>query len=334
MLPQYRTDPLYNKMLLDEANLGVVLDHHHIVRVIDAGVEAGAFYLAMEYVDGGSLRSLSSNAKELGIAFPEQAAASIMRQVAEALDYIHTKRDADGQGMNLVHRDICPSNILIKKGGAAKVTDFGIARTKDQGSSQGSETAVQGKLLYMSPEQALGSPTDHRSDIYSAGLVLFELLAGEPCFVADEQLGLLEKVRGGMVRDIREARPDVSKPMVRILDKMLEKSLSARYRSAQSLAHDLTAYLSHTGASSLDSDVGAFLRLLDSALPQTKAFASSRFYPVKGNFALPSEREKERPHDDDANEVKAKKRPAWVLQVLNALLILLAYLLWVSMNAL
>jgi serine/threonine protein kinase len=332
ILPQHQKDPVFIKMMFDEANLAALLDHPNIARVMDMGSEAGAYYLAMEYVDGGNLGGLIHNAKELGITFPEPAAAFLIAQAATALDYAHRKRDSEGQALKLVHRDISPHNILINQEGAVKVIDFGIAKaaTLPQGDAQ--DAVLQGKLPYMSPEQSLGSPTDHRSDIYSLGLVLFEMLTSEQCLQADSEFGLLEKVRAGMVKDARKTLPAISKPMARILNKALQKDLSNRYGSAQKLARDLDAHLAHLKLTSLESDVVTFVKMLHEAQLQTKAFAASHFSPVKGDFALPSEKEKERPKNIPEAEKTIEERPDWILHTVNALMVLLAYLLWLSIS--
>ncbi|MCL1908821.1 MAG: serine/threonine protein kinase [Holophagaceae bacterium] len=337
LLPKYRQNSSFVRMMLDEANLAVQLNHQNIVRVMDIGTDSGAWYLAMEYVDGSNLCALISNAKELGIVFPEPVAAFLIAQAANALDYAHRKRDAEGRALNLVHRDISPQNILVDHEGAVKIIDFGIAKAVTPVQDQSQDAALKGKLLYMSPEQSAGLPTDHRSDTYSLGLVLFELLTAEHCFQADDEFGLLEKVRSGLVRDIKDVKADVSRPMVRILEKALQKNMSNRYRSAQMFARDLTAYLSHLNSPSLESDVITLAKMMQSATVQAKAFALSHFPPIKGNFVLPSEKEKSKKIDGEPTQEETmagdkNRRPAWILPTLNVLMLLLAYLFWVLMN--
>jgi serine/threonine protein kinase len=332
---------------LDEANLTARLDHQNIARVFDFGIESGRHYIAMEYVDGGNLRSLIEKAKANGVAFPEPIAAHIIAQVARALDYAHKRRDHEGRAMNLVHRDISPHNILVDAECTVKLVDFGIAKSTDLG--HGASGAVpqavqregtvvlQGKLLYMSPEQALGSAMDHRSDIYSLGLVLFELLTLKRCFDASDELGLMDSIRTAAVPDIKAIKRDTSKPMGRILDRAIQKSVVCRYGSAFEMAHDLAAYLDHLGLESIENDTAAFLRALNASSAQTKTFVASRFLPVRSDFALPSEKMKRHPaeaKDRGAQGAEPKNtRPDWILPVVGLLLIFLAYLLWVSMNA-
>jgi len=332
LLPRRQQNPVFVKALLDEANLAVLLDHQNIARVFDFGVELGACYIAMEYVDGGSLRALIDKAKELGITFPEPIAAFLIAQAAGALDYFHRRRDADGQALNLVHRDISPQNILVNMEGAVKLIDFGIAKAANSAPDQTAETTLHGKLLYMSPEQSLGSSIDHRSDIYSLGLVLFEMLTTEHCFKADDEFGLLEKIRGGIVRDIKKVKPGVSKPMARILGKTLQKNLSDRYGSAHKMALDLKSYLDHLKLNSLESDVIAFVKMLHDVHPQTRAFVESRFSHIHSDTVLPSENINTSAPDERGGEAMVT-RPAWILPTISILATLLAYLFWISINA-
>jgi serine/threonine protein kinase len=331
LLPKHQQDPMFIQMLFDEASLAVHLSHQNIAHVYDLGTESGTYYIAMEYVDGGNLHELISNAIKLGIAFPEPIAAFIIIQVAEALDYAHRKRDREGNALNLVHRDISPHNILINKKGTVKLIDFGVANAANKVPVQSGGVKIYGKLLYMSPEQSKGTLLDHRSDIFSLGLVLFEMLTSQHCYKGDDEFGLTENVRNGAVRDIRKVKPDISKPMARIIEKALQKNFSSRYQSAHNLALDLIAYLDHLGLESLENDVMAFVKMLHASQPQAKAFAASRFPPVKSNTEL---------HSEMANApaikmkaVKKTERPRWIWPTLNALLVLLAWLVWVSMNA-
>ena len=332
---QHGQDPAHIKMLLDEANLTAKLDHQNIVRLFDFGIASGRHYIAMEYVDGGNLSSLIDRARAGGVTFPEPIAAHIIAQAATALDYAHRKRDHAGRAMNIVHMDVSPHNILLNSEGTVKLIDFGIAKSTDSGqgaANRDGTSVIQGKLLYMSPEQALGSVMDHRSDVYSLGLVLFELLTSKRCFEADDELGLMGSIRSGAVPDIRSVKRDTSKPMARMLDRALQKSLSSRYGSAHEMAHDLGAYLDHLGLESIESETAAFLRALNTSAARVKTFVQSRFLPVRSDFALPSEKTSRAPMETHDWETMAT-RPDWILPMAGLLLVFLSYLLWVSMNA-
>jgi serine/threonine protein kinase len=251
----------------------------------------------MEFIDGRDLRALMRKAREYRLPMPEPLAAVVIMQVAAALDYAHRKRAVDDQELQLVHRDISPQNILISYGGAVKLADFGIAKAANQ-STHTQAGALKGKLLYMSPEQALGEPLDHRSDLYSLGLVLAELLTGERCFQADSELGVLEKVRMGKVVDVRAANPALSKAMGSILDRLLVKDVDRRYGSARQLERDLKTLLARQGKEPSGADLADYVNALlkgtrgelehwlatrfTASVPPAEAPAASRTTPGPG----------------------------------------------------
>jgi serine/threonine-protein kinase len=342
--PQHQQNQSYIKMMLAEANLAACLDHQNIAKVIDFGEEGGTYYLALEHVDGPNLRALIGNAKSMGISFPEPIASHIAAQAALALDYAHHRAGSDGRPLGILHRDVSPQNILVNSEGQAKLIDFGIAKTT--GNAKGQEAdgqdpahlSIQGKLLYMSPEQSLGTEEDKRSDIFSLGLVLFEMLASEPCYIEDQgdgdgnEQGLLQKVRGGLTRDIMEVKQGTSKPMARILERALERSPAERYATAMQMAHDLMAYLAHLRLESLEADAADFIEALRQSQPQAKAIAA-RFPRFRGNMALPSEKGKNDGEKTHKGNTAANLRPQWIMPAINALMVILALLLWISIHA-
>jgi len=231
----------------------------------------------MEYVDGKDLRSLLRKVREYKQPLPEPVAAFVTMKVAGALDYAHRKKGMNDKELKLVHRDISPQNVLISSDGSVKLVDFGIAKAATK-TTQTVAGALKGKLLYMSPEQALGQPLDSRSDIYSLGLVLFELLTGERCFQADSELGVLEKVRLGKIQDVRSVNPRVSREMSSILERALQKNVEQRYPSARILERDLKALLSRTGNEPVEHDIAEYGSiLLKGTQEQVEAFVARRF---------------------------------------------------------
>lgn len=261
ILPHLSDNDEFVRMFIDEAKLAAQLTHPNIVQIFDLGRAAGFYYIAMEYVDGKDLRSILRKVREYKTPLPEAVAAFVVMRVANALDYAHRKRGMDDKELRLVHRDVSPQNILISTEGAVKLVDFGIAKAATK-STQTMAGALKGKLLYMSPEQALGQSLDSRSDIYSLGLVLFELLTGERCFQADSELGVLEKVRLGKVADVRAFNPSVSKEMVAILDKALQKNLDYRYPTARAMEKDLKALMVGQGSEPTDHEIAEFVNML------------------------------------------------------------------------
>ena len=277
ILPHLSDNDEFVRMFIEEAKLAAQLDHPNIVQIYDMGKAGGSFYIAMAFIDGRDLRALMRKIREYRLPMPEPLAAAVVMQVAAALDYAHRKRAVDDQELQLVHRDISPQNILISYGGAVKLADFGIAKAANQGTNT-QAGALKGKLLYMSPEQALGEPLDHRSDLYSLGLVLAELLTGERCFQADSELGVLEKVRLGKVVDVRAANPAMSKAMGSILDRLLVKDLDRRYGSARQLERDLKALLARQGGEPTGADLADYVNaLLKGTREELEHMLASRF---------------------------------------------------------
>jgi serine/threonine protein kinase len=277
ILPQLSTNDEFVRMFIDEAKLAAQLDHPNIVRIFDLGQAAGFYYIAMEFVDGRDLRNLLRKVREYRTPMPEVLAASVIMKVASALDYAHRKRAGDGEELLLVHRDISPQNLLISYDGAVKLVDFGIAKVATMQTQAG---ALKGKLFYMSPEQALGQPLDGRSDLYSLGLVLAELVTGERCFQADSELGVLEKVRLGQVRDVRASHPGISPELERILKRALQKDVEKRYASAHLMEGDLKAMLGREGREPTERDLAEYVTtLLKGTAEELAALIASRYPP-------------------------------------------------------
>ncbi len=210
------------------------LSHPNIVTIYDAGEQQGLGYIAMEFLEGTTLRDWCGKDRLL----PEQRAIDIVIQVAEALDYAH------GQGV--VHRDIKPANIMLTKDGRVKVMDFGIAKLTT--SMRTRTTSILGTPNYMSPEQIAGKSVDGRTDIFSLGVVLFELLTGKKPFDADNISALLYKIAHEPHPSLRHVRSDVHPNIESIVNQALQKELPRRYRKASELAHALRTCLQERAA--------------------------------------------------------------------------------------
>jgi serine/threonine protein kinase len=178
ILPNIAEDKEFIRMFVDEAKLAVQLNHANIAQITDLGVVDGSYYIALEHVHGRDLRSVFERARSQNEAMPVAHACYVAMKVCEGLDYAHNKRDASGGEISLVHRDVSPQNVLVSFEGEIKLIDFGIA--KAVGTSINTKSGVlRGKLGYMSPEQVRGLPVDRRSDVFSCGIVLYEMLTGE-----------------------------------------------------------------------------------------------------------------------------------------------------------
>ncbi|MCK6549392.1 protein kinase [Myxococcota bacterium] len=243
ILPQLAVDTTFTKMFLTEARVTAMFDHPNLVQIFELGQdEAGQFYIAMELVNGLNLRQLVHMCRERGQRVPPELAAFMLVQALDGLAYAHEFRDETGQPLNLVHRDVSPQNILVSYEGAVKVVDFGIVK----GSSIATETQagmLKGKVAYMSPEQAAGDPIDARSDIFSIGVCLFELIAGEKPFTGANELMCLKAILELPPPPLSSFAPDVPEAIERIVYKALAKNRDERYSSARQLQIEIQEVL-------------------------------------------------------------------------------------------
>jgi TonB family protein len=242
ILPHLSDNQEFVDMFIDEAKFAAQLNHNNIIHIYDLGKIAGSYYIAMEYVDGGDLKSIIALGESSGQRLTVELALFIASKIASALDYAHRKRDFDEKEMGLVHRDVSPQNVLVSHDGDIKLCDFGIAKA----ASKASHThigALKGKLQYMSPEQAWGKPIDRRSDVFALGAVLYEMLTGSRLFGGDSEISILEQVREARVPPPSEINDEVPPEVDRIVRKALEKDAGARYQTAGEMAREIDAVL-------------------------------------------------------------------------------------------
>jgi TonB family protein len=274
ILPHLADDEEFVTMFADEAKLAAQLNHPNIIHIYDLGkIQAGGYFIAMEYVDGRDLRAIQQAGSTMGVPLPVPLAVYVASKVASALDYAHRRRDAEGHELNIVHRDVSPQNILISYEGDIKLCDFGIAKAASKASKTQSG-ALKGKIQYMSPEQAWGKPIDRRSDLFSLGVVLHELLTGERLFRGDNDISVLEKVRSAEVPAPSGANPEVPHNLDAVVLKALAKEPDDRYANASDLLRDLDSVLySYTPAPG-SADVAIYLHRLqaeEGAVAEAKA---------------------------------------------------------------
>ncbi|HYO72828.1 MAG TPA: serine/threonine-protein kinase [Archangium sp.] len=230
------------RMFLNEARLAAQLNHPNIVQIHDLGKVGDSYYIGMEYLFGRDMRRVVPKAESLGIPFPMVYALKIASSVCEGLYYAHQKVDLYGAPLNIVHRDVTPENIFVCFDGTVKVLDFGIAKAANR-AEQTRAGELRGKLSYLSPEQCLGKPVDHRSDIFSLGSVLYEWLTGFKLFTGESDVSVMRSIVDGKVYAPSYFRADIPEPVEAILMKALERDRDKRYPTAWHFQQDLDGFL-------------------------------------------------------------------------------------------
>ncbi len=243
ILPQYSDHPEFIDMFKEEAKIAVNLNHGNVVSIYDFGVERSQFFLVMEYVEGRNLRQILNELKKTNEQFTIEQIAYMMKEVAAGLDHAHRLLDGTtGKPLNIVHRDMSPQNIMVSFEGEVKIIDFGIAKAETQLEATKAGT-LKGKYGYMSPEQADGQNIDPRTDVFSLGIVIWELIANDRLFTSNSEAAILRKIRDCQIPSIRKINPSVSPELERIVNKALAKDRSLRYQTAAALHRDLNRFL-------------------------------------------------------------------------------------------
>ncbi len=239
ILPEFARNPQFARMFANEARVAAMLDHPNIVRVFEFDRENGTYYLVMEYVDGASLDQIVRAARKGGVPLGPDFAVEVGLPLARALAYAHALKLPDGRPLSLVHRDVSPGNVLVSRDGVVKLTDFGVVKSTITNTVAG---AVKGKLSYMSPEQITVQNVDHRSDLFSLGVVLYEVATGLRLFRGDSLGATAVRVMRAVVPPPRSVMPETDPRLEAILMKLLERDPRARYQSASELYADLEGY--------------------------------------------------------------------------------------------
>lgn len=242
MLPELaRQSSDFRAMFLEEGQTVRSIDHPNVVKVHEVGEDHGVLFMAMEWIQGDSLRAIIREAKKRR-PIPPEMAVRVIADTAAGLHAAHELRGWDGELRNLVHCDVSPHNILVGIDGRARLVDFGVANGTLYGDLQGDDK-IKGKFGYMSPEQARGQKIDRRSDVFSLGIVLFELTTGERLFRAESPQQTLRLVTSSRVPNPTRLIADYPPALADIVLRALERDPSARYQTADELREALEAYL-------------------------------------------------------------------------------------------
>ena len=259
VLPHLSQNRDFIDMFLDEARLGAYLSHSRCVQVFDIGQSAGAHFIVMEFVDGADLKGVLDYLATQRRLMPVELACLITQQICEGLSYAHSATDHEGNPLNIVHRDISPHNVLMTRHGEVKLVDFGLAKASSHLTDE-DEDVVKGKFGYLAPEVTLGKGADHRVDIFAAGILLWEMLAGRRLFHGKNDLETFKQVQSCQVPDPRQYRQDIPDPLMRVLLAALTRDADQRYQNADDFARALSDVAMRSVPPATYIDIGALVR--------------------------------------------------------------------------
>jgi serine/threonine protein kinase len=265
ILPNLATDQSLVESFLDEARLAATLRHSNIADVFDVGAEAKRYYFAMEYVHGENARTVRLEAKQKALPIPLEVALAITIGTTAALGYAHDRSGPDGP-LNLIHRDISPSNILVSFEGAIKLVDFGIARA----SSRSAKTRTgmrKGKVPYMSPEQCKGHTLDRRTDLFSLGTVFYELTTGQRPFLGNSDFEVMDAIVTCKAPPPSTLRSNYPPVLEQIVMRLLAPSPAARYQTAHQVLDDIEAFAKSNSLLTSAQVVARYMRALFETAP-------------------------------------------------------------------
>lgn len=259
ILPQYSGNDDFVGMLLDEARLVATLQHANIAQVYDIGQTADGFFFTMEYIDGEDVRNLLRTAARTKRRIPLEQVLSVVVGAAAGLHYAHEKTDVTGCALDIVHRDVSPSNVIVSYDGCVKLIDFGVAKASQRQTETRAGT-LKGKISYMSPEQCEGRPLDRRSDVFSLGILLYELTTGQRLFSGDNEFGIMKQIVYQDVPPPSTRRASYPAELEAIVLKALARDASKRYPSAQALQLDLETFARTYGLAISSANLGRYMR--------------------------------------------------------------------------
>lgn len=268
ILPSFTSHPKFVSMFLDEAKIVISLKHPNIVEIYDFGKINDVYFLAMEWIDGKPLANLIRRQHDRQIIFPPGVAVLIAMEIACGLDYAHKKKDAFNNPYGIVHRDISPPNILVSWDGEVKITDFGIAKAANKVSIT-KPGILKGKFSYMSPEQARAEEIDLKSDVFSLGIVLYEMVTGIRLFLRAREQETIEAVKYAEIRPPKVYNPQIPDLLENVVMKALDRNPKRRYQDCEEFGDALEEVLSKHYPNVKRETVASLMQFL---YPETKVF--------------------------------------------------------------
>ena len=305
ILPHLADQEEFVSAFIDEARLAAFLQHRNIVQIFDFGEIAGSYFISMEYLSGQPLRILMNLARKNDRPLPLGVILFIVAEICTGLDYAHNLKNFSGEALNIIHRDIGPQNVFLTYDGQVKIIDFGIARATSHNTAT-TDGSLKGKVAYMSPEQAGGGKIDHRSDIFSVGIILYELATGRHLYAGeDSKQQLAMAVSGGFVsaRQINDTLPPL---LYEILDKALALEPDGRYQAAEQMRSDLekcarlstgfatptelATFMAPLFAEDMAREEEALRRAVSAELPPADEVLNSGASPLEQTIFVPGEK--------------------------------------------
>ncbi len=262
ILPQHQEDEKFRDLFMREAEITFCLDHPNIVRAYGFEKVGQQLVLALEFLEGVNLKQVLRQVYEKKLVIPLVVAVEIIRNVLRGLDHAHKKRDRKGKSLGIIHRDLNPSNIFVTYAGEVKILDFGISKaTEKEVHNLTPKGELRGKMCYLSPEQISQSELDRRSDIFSVGIVMWEMITGQPLFLRDSNTEVLEAIQRAEYRPASQFRNDIPPEFDELLKKALSREPQDRFNDCLEFAVELTkvakkCLLPSTGA----DDISVFVR--------------------------------------------------------------------------
>ena len=265
--PEHAKDNRFIQMFLDEARVAANLHHQNIVQVHDIGEVSGEYFFAMEYIHGKDLRELLSAVSKTRTHMPLGYVCAIVGSAAAGLHYAHERRGPDKRPLNIVHRDVSPSNVLIGYDGAVKIVDFGIAKARMR-QVETRSGSLKGKVSYMSPEQCKGEDIDRRSDVYALGVLLYELATTTRLFKGDNDYLVMDAIVQGKVPPPRSRRADLPNDMSSIIMRALSTDPTRRYQTADELRLALDTFAVKHGLTAGTSALASYMHQMFGDVPE------------------------------------------------------------------
>ena len=346
MHPHLAREASFVRMFLDEARVAIQIEHPHVCNVIEVGVANGSHFIVMEYLNGKTLGQIVKEVQALGLseeargAFFESYQQYVARIIADAADGLHAAheaRSADGQPLEIVHRDVSPHNIMVTFSGAVKVVDFGIAHAKER-LEQTESGLVKGKLKYASPEQISGRGVDKRTDVWSLGVCLWEAVTLKHPFAQTDQAEVVASITNHKLPDLNETAPWMHPELESIVRRALSADRNARYSTARDMSAALRAFLLARRAMVEAAELGDWLQVLSPAQAAGAPSAPSDVgiseisdvstnALVQDQVSTHNERPAEPARDPTPAPVRRKRHPvAWAVASAAALALLITTL--------